>query len=234
MRRVDSLEKTLMLGGIGGRMRRGWQKMKWLDGIADSMGMSLSKLQELVMDREAWCAAIHGVTKSQTRLSDWTELNWTELNPTQTHVGPASAKLLLPHSAGGHHCFLTYHMMNVQLNPSQLLIIAHGIFQSHPCPSMDGTHFHFTLFTFCITIFPKLNKALLHFYIAVPCFGQTHSSNHYSYWPCLWLICFAHKSLMITVLHNISLSFTYSHIFHINSESISCSLVSDSLWLHEL
>ena len=127
MRRVDSLEKTLMLGGIGGRRRRGRQRMRWLDGITNLMDMNLSKLREVVMDREAWRTVIHGVEKSQTRLSDWTELSITsssnnkdQLQSPVPHVElkPRKGKSRLQNSQTGIGPFLpSPHLSNTNIKP---------------------------------------------------------------------------------------------------------------------
>jgi len=105
MRRADSLKKILMLGGIGGRRRRGLQRMRWLDGITYLMDVSLGKLQELVMVREAWCAAIHGITKSQTRLSDWTELNMPLSHPWDSKLIVCCTIYVIWHSRGYSNTF---------------------------------------------------------------------------------------------------------------------------------
>ena len=135
MRRVDSLEKTLMLGGIRGRRRRGQQRMRWLDGITDSMHMSLGELRELVMDREAWRAAIHGVEKRRTHLSDWTELNWRQ-GMTDSRESASICPLGLYHAGGNSPFYLPQTAFWLQT------------FGSANLPTPPATYFFFFLKTY--------------------------------------------------------------------------------------
>ena len=136
MQRTDSFEKTLMLGKIEGRRRRGWQRMKWLDGITDSVDMGLGWLQELVIDREAWRAVIHGVAKSRTWLNNWTELNWYIVSLIKTNITCYSKRLIRGETVyeiyGNFLCYLCSFYINLKLGEGS----GGGFRMGNACKSM--------------------------------------------------------------------------------------------------
>ena len=140
MRRADSFEKTLMLGKIESRRRRGRQRMRWLDGITDSMDMSLSKLWELVMDREAWRAAIHGVAKSWTQLRDWTELNWVQTEQDPWWL-PMHLPLGLP-CCINHICNSPWVRLYLAVTPAFWCLHPPGTWGSLTAPGLCCSKFH--------------------------------------------------------------------------------------------